>query len=942
MVIKTQISPHPLNPLKIVESRNAIISSEVKDYSIEDFISLVAEKAHGYNSFVHNPNVCLETGNLVQNNSTAVGYQIISLDFDGNKKNTEEGISEKPITPSQVIENLRDYIGDPNLVYYTKSNDPSCTSLGDAKRFRVIYILDRYIEITNKYIPNGIEIINDSLKERELIVKFFKHLLPSSDSSIYDQNRYFFGNNNAVIFKNIETLLPYEVLLSNAQSYKISHLSDDIFKQKYKAEHNKIKAERDKGNREAKTEKCIYNNIYSTLSPDSLIIKLTDQQWEIAQEKIPFLRIFFKAEVKIYHPQLFLLFLMLYKVEGGIKRWQNAVTNNKLINSKEKMNVIYHWIKMNIKSGYSFYEPKIRWLTTDVADDVPEYFSQLFKNKQNVKSVILSEKDNSIIERDLADVRIDLANHVKEFFEGENSLLIKAPTGAGKTTSIINYLKDNKKSGRGLVWAFPRYDLMSEVAQELKNSNIEFQSFTEMPTLKSKSLMERVEIIYRNGFPKDVSKLFYAIRGNLEDVISEYNCEEDRDNIVEYLNHKERLSECNGIILTTHHSMVYREWEQHNTLIVDESPLDLLIQTKKMDYNDFKRKINDKPLISQELNNYIDYLNKLDLQSEDVNEQIKLNIPVVTEVGYKDLVAYNIENLGHFLEADIAYGIIKNNKLSKIIFGKKNRIESFDKVMILSATANYTLLKYLINYLLLIDLGYVKNVANQYQIIDRAYSKTSFEILLDNNDFVNTLHILKDGIGNTNIASHKLDKFKEIFHSAYNFHNVSGLNNLQHQDLIIWGTEFPPLYLIWMRALIAGYDVENITSAYHSIIKYCVQFSIYTFNDSFLREIHLSYIEELLLQTIGRIRPATNANRKCMVISNYPLPQTQKFSENKFEKVVDTIISFDFTGSNFPNPSLYKPNYLNETMGSKPYNNSSKSLEEQREVFYQMFEEFKN
>jgi hypothetical protein len=80
MKVKCQISPNPATSV-VPNNRNDVISTEHKNYTFAEFAELVGKNNHAYNSCNHIPIV--ENDILVQNNGTAVSYQILSLDFDG-------------------------------------------------------------------------------------------------------------------------------------------------------------------------------------------------------------------------------------------------------------------------------------------------------------------------------------------------------------------------------------------------------------------------------------------------------------------------------------------------------------------------------------------------------------------------------------------------------------------------------------------------------------------------------------------------------------------------------------------------------------------------------------------------------------------------------------------------------------------------------------------
>ena len=78
--------------------------------------------------------------------------------------------------------------------------------------------------------------------------------------------------------------------------------------------------------------------------------------------------------------------------------------------------------------------------------------------------------------------------------------------------------------------------------------------------------------------------------------------------------------------------------------------------------------------------------------------------------------------------------------------------------------------------------------------------------------------------------------------------------------------------------------------------RYGVAFSIPTYTESLLQEMHISFMEELLLQAVGRARLVTN-KRKVVVFSKLPLAQSLKLVDNDYAEILDKLFKADVTGS---------------------------------------------
>jgi hypothetical protein len=902
MKINVQISPLPALSEKPA-IRASVIAANLKDYTFEEFAELVGKNNHAYNSCNHIPKV--ENDILVQNNNTAVSYQILSLDFDG----------KIVISPNEVIEKLKSWVGLPNLIYLTKRNPSEFCELQNAQRFRVVYFFEHLIPLNEKTID-----------ERTNILLYFKSLFPSLDSSVFDSNRFFFGGKK-ILYTNFDNTLNYDLVLSLANTFDISSKSAKRFKEKLGGLNNIL---------DQKNEKYIYNNIHSTVF-ETNVVKWSASQWEIAKSKVPLLKNFLEATVKVEHPELVKLFFALNKIEGGLKRWKEAVEANVEINNTEKINCIYHYFKFMMSKGVVYFEPPIRSIKSEVAEEVPLYLSQLFKSKSNSKTEFIGDHNLRIVERDLEDVRRDLNTNVNTFFNNGGKMLIKAPTGVGKTYKIVEFLAKNKKYCKGTIWAFPRHDLLMEEANCLSNKNVDFMAIKPLPIIKSSLLNEQLQIYFRSGFTKKTKKLIKLVSEGKTSIIEKYECEEDVEPLKEYLEHNEKVMSSKGLVLTTHHSAFHSKWKNHTRLIIDENPTDTLISIKGVDYLLLCELMDENETLKthfKKLKNWVDTLD----QSSDNSFQCFTPEKKQNRNDFSNSIS--LQNIAYLLDAELVLPAYKNGQLSELVSASKQNINGFSDILIISATANHNILKNLIPDLIENDLGMVSNVGKLFQFCQHNYSKGSFRNLQYDDNFSEFLEKMKDLIGNTVFISHNIEYIKKIFESAFNFHNTSGLNHLQSTDCIVFGTEFPPPYLIVGIAKLCNIPFEDSSIEELRLLRYGVAFSIPTYKEIILQEMHLSFIEELLLQAVGRARLVTN-KRKVVVFSKLPLAQSIKYLDNQYSKILEILYKADVTGSNIPNPSLYKPNY-NETMGSKPYNNSSKSLEEQREVFYQMFEEFKN
>lgn len=859
MKVKSQISPLPAIP-NSPDSRNDVISAEHKNYTFAEFAELVGNKSHSYNSCNHNP--VIENGIFVQNNRTAVSYSTISLDFDG----------KSVLPPNEVIDLLKSWVGYPNLIYLTKRNPPELCDLHNAERFRVVFFLENEIPLNER-----------TLSERTHILQYFKYIFPSLDSSVFDPNRFFFGGKK-LLYTNFDNALNYDLVLSLANTFEISSKSPKRFKEKLGGLNNIL---------DQKNEKCIYNIIHSTVFETK--VKWSAPQWDIAKSKVPLLKNFLEAKVKVEHPELVKLFFFLNKIEGGLKRWKQAVEANVKINKIEKVNCIFHYFKKMMLDGERYFEPPIRSITNQVDEDVPLYLSQLFKSKSNSKTELVGDASaHKIVERDLEDVRGDLYNTIDTYFKEGGKVLLKAPTGVGKTYSVIDLLAKNKKYRKGIIWAFPRHDLLMEQANCLYDKKIEFMAIKQQPKIKSILLNEQLSLFYKSGFINQSKQLIESVAEGKTFVIEKYICQEDVETLKDYLEHNEKVVSYKGLVLATHHSAIHSEWKNHTRLIIDENPTDTLINIHEVDYLLLSKHMDANEKLRAHFEKMKNWADTLHLSSTNI---FQCFIPEKKQNRNDFSNSISLQNISYLLEADLVLPKYNSDRqLESLVAASKHTINGFNDILILSATANPNILKKLIPDLVENDLGLVKNVGKLFQFCEQNYSKSSFRHLQNRENFNEFFEKMKDLIGNTVLISHSIEFIKNIFPKAYNFHNTSGLNHLQTTDCIVFGTEFPPPYLILAIAKLLDIPFDNSSMESLRLYRHGVAFSIFTYKELILQEMHLLFMEELLLQAVGRARLVTN-KRKVVVFSKLPLVQSLKLVDNDYTEILDTLFKADVTGS---------------------------------------------
>jgi hypothetical protein len=850
--------------------RNNLASAKPQTVTPQEFVDLVGRNNISYNS-------CLHIENSKENsNSTANSYQVLSLDFDNKVK----------IPPNHILPKLTETLGNPNFIYTTKKNPKDKTTLDDAERYRIIYFLEQPILLDEigKY-------------KRRLLLNYLSNLFPHLDTNAFDEARFFYGG-TTVIYENHDTYINADYIYSLTSTFDIEVKTPKAFKKKLK-DRRPPKTDKDQKNEE-------YNNIYINNSVLGRPVKWGIEQWQTAIEQSPLLADFFGAKTKILHPNLYKLYIALMHIEGGVLRWNNAVKANPLIDVNDKINKIHHWIQSN-KDEINFTEPPFRSIDPNVSAEFPFYLTQLGKNSKNTVSKI--KHIEQVEARDIEDIRADLKIYIKNFFEKGGSFLLKAPTGSSKSTSTIDFLKKNKEYRSGTIIAFPRHNLLQEFGELLKKNKIAYKFILDVPDLSSEILSKEIKSLYKRGFHSSVRQIFRKIGENNQKVIDRYDAHNDVYAIREFLKNNELVCKHNGLILATHQALVYRDFTKVKRVIIDENPLDTLLKVHEIDYSAFKKIVAN----NLDLNSiYKDVISELDNLEEKENELQFITVPGQIDLKKDRFSDIDFDNLGYLLDADTLFPIFDNGKVIKIVVGQISSLQRYKQLLILSATANYDILSKIIPALELKDLGNVKLKGRFVQFLARGYSKSVVSKLVYEDAFKKFLAELKTNIGNTVIASPSKNELRDLVNVALNYHNSSGLNSLSDYDILAVGTEFPPDYLMPIRAHLLGITFSSTEMDNICLIRYGVEFTLRTYRDLNLREMHIDHMEELLLQTVGRARLPLKHERKAVIIAKIPLQQAEKRLEKDYNDILKIIQSCDVTGSNAPPFQVEKPKETNK------------------------------
>lgn len=803
---------------------------------LADLIDLVGNKGVAFFPCRHKPTENLKIAyssspNFTINSSTAFSFNFLALDFDDSE-----------ISPKLVIDKCLKFGIQPLFAYQTFNDVQKNNLLNTCKRFRVIFYLEE--ELPASMYPL-------------LLKNFLFQMFPSSDKSIGSTASMLFGGKKVIYMDEKNGILNTQYFLSLYASY----LNNYKGLKSYKKNQKEISKNLDLLLTEEKDlflDSSIYYNIDGSKNK-SVRLRWDKKDWAFAQSEWPLLNSFFKGEIKLFHSQLYLLYLAMMKIDGGVKCWLENVTRNPNINTDDKVRKIDWWIKTQKKLGRDFYEPPIHKIDNTIPSNFYYYLSDIGKKVRNSK--VLQENLN-IEERNLDEARTELNVILKKFIQ-KNNILVKAPTGVGKTHALIDYLSCLEKTN-GIVLAVPTHQLKDEISSKLREKKILFEVTPKEPPLNSE-LSQEINKLRKSGFQNMASGILKNVARGEGSIVKKFNIPYDTIfALSEYYEAIKEVRESNKMVVTTHEMILQTEFAFHSELIIDEDPTFRMLKVGSMSIKNLRLLKNFG--IDFSLKNYLEKIETIVQNSKE--NFVKLPLPPKFKIpnGYYDM---DIRDVGLFFESDEVYGLVKDGAIEMISFFRKRDLpDTFKRVIILSASANPTLLKKSIPGLHIKELGHIKLKGRLVQVCNRGYSKkSSLQI-----EHINLFKRIKEGIGNIPVITHQISELQNIFQTNINFNNIEGLNCIKGRNILIVGTPYPPEYLIPLIASALDIKFKSIEMDWMTIHFDGWIFPFRTYFDEVLRDIHLKYIQGLLLQAVGRARLAQE-EKTVILLSKMPLPQ---------------------------------------------------------------------
>lgn len=428
--------------------------------------------------------------------------------------------------------------------------------------------------------------------------------------------------------------------------------------------------------------------------------------------------------------------------------------------------------------------------------------------------------------------------------------IFKLPTAMGKTRKI--------QSVKKTLICVPTHQLKNEVADRmpampiLAPENIQF---------KNVASQNKLETLYRVGLygmaAEHIGAIAEGFGGNTNDT----------NTAGEYL---KAVGECastdENVIITHKRLFLGNKAFKHNTVIIDEDPLQTLCQVKKTTLGD----LFALSLVRSEVGMLVLHLKGLPDGIHDAPE-LRFDLKELTE----DLDYYDFDTqIFDFFVCNCF--IKKGNEISYLI---RQPFPKYDKLLIMSATICpeiYQKLYPKINFVV-VDISNVEQVGQINQYTGLSLSRSSIGKHLD---------CLLQTVGDLPVIT--FSKFKKYFPTAVegmHFGNCAGYDTLAGRNIAVIGTPHihESYYLLLAKAMKINFNLEDIHYNNQRIRFRNFEFMFKCFNHEEIRQIQLLTIESELLQAVGRAR---TLRYDCTVelYSNFPLYVATKFLDKKNKK----------------------------------------------------------
>lgn len=523
----------------------------------------------------------------------------------------------------------------------------------------------------------------------------------------------------------------------------------------------------------------------------------------------------------------------------------------------------------------------------------------ILSSNSNAKNVIRQIKE--IEYKDIDDIYNDMYLDLQDIIDGSKSFsgihLVKAPTGAGKTSAVVDILS---KTSKKVTIALPTHRLKNDVSEKLSEASVDHINIDAQPELYLDFLKDKVNFLNSIGASAEVQKMFRKIASNYNNKI-EYG--KDFYAISDYIKKTDRLkNEEENILLT--HSRACFSTTKNNTLIVDEDILvKQLIEFNSVSFGDLssvflkiERKLFD---MIEEYENDInmgkffeggeEYIEKI---SDSLDFVIKFNKEYIEDIkrasaekthkskfandfsngimtaiseiydagGFKDMS--EVSNVLKFMSSSY-YSIDENLNINYAC--RNDFAQDYDKIIVMSATFNEDLYKKFFRNcdVYCHEYGYAKP-SDRIQITNKSFSRTTMK----KSEIKELAKSITEAFNpGSEVITYKSseESFGTVHYGA-----TEGIDTLKGKNITVIGTPHvnPSVYTLFHSVI---YNVENQFEEmqFMKISNEFYKFDMMSYKNAELQNIQKYLIESEIEQAAGRSRDL-RYNCRTLILSNYP------------------------------------------------------------------------
>lgn len=777
------------------------------------------------------------------------------LDFDNtervndpndptSKKKIKRQVSN-PISPQKVLDRLEEYGLQCSLIY------PSFSHSEEWQRFRVAFQIE--------------ETITD-IEKAKLVINSLLMLFPEADRC-KDPCRIWYGTSHVSYYENHDSYLDIEKLVECSVIHWASHTKTGRYDKSNAARQIKIALK--KLNSDEKRVNPLYiktNTHNSSKNNDSQIRSpiqnektfqfflegskysavyseilekghLENVSFEELAKKVKILADFMNSDIKLGHEKLLGLATNLYWIKRGKALYKKCIDANPNYAQKKHTVMFYckqvEYIPMALKD-FSPYEEDWEYRNILQAAKLPR--AEIIR-KQQYETISLAE----------GEARLDDAISQALNDEGNHIYVIRKATGLGGTERLLSI--------ENATVAFPNHDLKEEVSGRF---NVDHETTPELPfDAVDEGLKAKIEYLYGVGAVDRVIRILQ------EEAL--HNPE-----IRKYLDDSAKAYSSKKTVLTTHTKALFVGFE-HDTLVFDEDPLAAVLEIGEVtlnDLNNLSHKVSN-PNDRETLGSCVKFLTTTGEESKLIENITFADVDSIEDV-VLDAKDFN-SNVLKFIRSNFhAKDDYSHSSLRFLTHNSLNsELLAHKKIIIISATADEFIYRKLYgDRVKFIDISNVEMKGSVVQDTRYSYSRSSLGQAEVRN------YVEQKASDFEYLVTFK--QYKYYFPNAVediHYGKCTGFDRLKGQRIAVVGT--PHLrtvdYLLYAQALGIQESLHNFNLQQQRVEHNGFEFRFRTFPTKSLQLIQFHFIEEQMIQALGRAR-ALREPVETILFSNYPLP----------------------------------------------------------------------